>query len=284
MSENPAAHDIAVVILSYGPRPSLPQAVRSVVEQDMAADIVVVHSGPGDPRPELSQAGLDVRVILVPERLYAGGARNVGIAATTAPFVAFLSDDQLALPGWARGRVVRHRAGCTAVASATLPHRPRHPTSLIVHLILFLRRMPLMPARFAHLYGLSYTRAALIEYGPFDETLRIGEDTDFNRRLPEGAIEWAPEVQSVHLGLERAIPAMRDQYRRARRRMRYLIDRGEELPRPWQHFRSELRTQLKWGPRVMELRQRRIFYLGLPILVGCLVARALGVRAERRAG
>ena len=41
--------DLAVVVLSYGPRPTIADAVRSLLEQDTRAEIVIVHSGGGEP-------------------------------------------------------------------------------------------------------------------------------------------------------------------------------------------------------------------------------------------
>src|SRR5438270_13637868 len=93
------APELACVVLSLGNQPELPDAVRSLTGQQPRAEIVVVNSGGGDPRRALLAAGLDVPVISFAQRLFAGGARNVGIRATSARFVAFLAADCIAAPG-----------------------------------------------------------------------------------------------------------------------------------------------------------------------------------------
>ena len=87
----------------------------------MASEIIVVNTNGGDALKLLRDAGIGVPVHQRAERLYVGAARNIGIAETKAPFVAFLASDCLAAPGWVSERVRLHRAGARAVASAVLP-------------------------------------------------------------------------------------------------------------------------------------------------------------------
>jgi len=71
----------------------------------------VVNSAAGDAGALLRDARIDVTSRDYGERLFAAGARNRGIAATTAPVVAFLASDCRACPGWLEARLARHRAG-----------------------------------------------------------------------------------------------------------------------------------------------------------------------------
>ena len=114
----PEPKALACIVLSLGSPPELIGAVRSLQAQDAPVEIVVVNSGGGRPAEMLRDAGANVRLIDVEARLYAGGARNIGIAASAAPYVAFLAADCAAEPGWVSGRLRRHRNGALAVSSA----------------------------------------------------------------------------------------------------------------------------------------------------------------------
>jgi len=278
-----APPEIAVVVISFGPRATLVDAVRSVLAQDVPQEVVVVHSGPGDPRPALAAAGFDVAVIRSETPLLVGGARNAGIAHTSAPIVAFLADDCTAGAGWSRERIAAHQAGADAVASCLVSHRPTHTTSLAVHMSLFMRRMPGMPEEEALRYGVSYRRSLLERYGGFREDMRIGEDTEFNSRLHAASpILWTPAVVTAHHGHERLLPALVDQYQRGRRRNRYEQDRGGTVrPSVRRTVRPQLRFMNQFGESAVGPELVRIYRRGRPLIVACMVAYALGRRWER---
>lgn len=270
---------MAVVIISFGPRATLTAAVRSVLEQDERAEILVVHSGDGDPRPLLEASGLDVPVVVSAEPLYVGGARNLGIENTTAPIVAFLADDCTAEPGWVRERRLAHAAGHSAVASALVPHRPLHATTLAVHLSLHVLRMPSMPADIALRFGVSYSRDVLAANGPFDSFIPGGEDSVYNSRLLEQGIPilWAPQVVTVHRGHERLRDALADGYGRGRRRTRFRAEHGErERTRFISRFRRRLYDARVWLPMAVTPEQRSVVKRGIPAYVLCVVAITLG--------
>lgn len=213
-----SAPELSLVVLSYKGRATLLQAVKSACEQDIDVEVVVVHSGGGDIANQLQAAGIDVRVVEVAGRLYAGGARNCGIEATRGRFVAFLADDCVAKPDWARERLNAHRGGAVSVASALECHRPKHPIALAAHLSLFTRRMPRIAKSEALAYGASYDRRLFDRYGMFREDLKGGEDTEFHRRLPPSDKPvWCPNVRTVHIGTETLWRFLSDQFVRGRR-------------------------------------------------------------------
>lgn len=210
--------EMAVVVMAYGIRPTLPAAVRSVQTQAPAAEVIVVHSGPGDAAALLRQAGVSVRVVRSETRLLPGGARNLGIAETRAPWIAFLADDCIAEPGWISRRLAAHREGHQAVASALLCHAPGNPVALAAHLSLFVRRMPHLPGHEVLLYGVSYARSLFDRYGLFRDDIEGGEDTELNARLgPADRPVWRPEVLTTHCGVTRLGPFLAGQARRGRR-------------------------------------------------------------------
>jgi hypothetical protein len=164
----------------------------------VAAEVVVVNTGGGGARARFAPLG--VRVVETPEVRYVGAARNLGIAATRAPVVAFLAGDCRAEPGWLAARLAAHRTGHVAVASSLTNGFPRGVVSWASYALLSVNRMPTLPASEALRYGVSYSRDLLDAVGPFREDLRTGEDTEYHLRLPPGTdIAWAPQVRTAHL-------------------------------------------------------------------------------------
>lgn len=213
--------DLACVVLALGNPPELAAAVRSLLEQGEPLEVVVVNSAGGDAAATLAAAGLAVPVVEHPERLLPGAARNLGIAATRAPLVAFLAADCWAEPGWAAARLQAHRAGAAAVASAvTNPYR-RSLAAWASYVALFSRRMPGAPAGEALLYGVSYARGLFDRFGLFREDLRGGEDTELHQRLMgQVAIAWVPAVRTAHRHPRGLAALFADQYRRGARSAR----------------------------------------------------------------
>ena len=214
------------MVLSLGDQPGLVASVRSLVRQDPRPELVVVNSGGGDPAATLARAGLaQVPVVNVPERLFAGGARNRGIAATRARYVAFLAADSIAEPGWVAARLAHHAAGADAVSCVMTAPPEASLGSRAAHLLLNHRRTPDTPPQARLLYGLSYDRALFSRFGRFREDMRAGEDSDFNQRIRDSvSIAWAPDVGTWHPGPDTALDLIRDQYARGRRRV--VAERG----------------------------------------------------------
>jgi glycosyltransferase involved in cell wall biosynthesis len=167
-------------VIALGAPDETVDAVKSLLEQQPHVEIVVVNSGGGGMAALLARHGIDVPVIEHEHRLYAGAARNIGIKATRAPYVAFLASDCRATDGWARKRLAAHRTGIAAVGSAMENREPDNPIAWAAHLALWSRRMP--GARRGLPYGASYDRRLFEQHGYFREDLRVGEDAEFNRR------------------------------------------------------------------------------------------------------
>ena len=217
------APELSCAVLSLGNQPGLVDAVRSVLAQSVPMEVVVVNSGGGDPEATLRAAGITVPVITRQERLYAGAARNLGIDATEAPYVGFLSGDCLLEPGWAEGALRRHREGTPAVSSAITNAYPWSACAQASYMLLFHTRMPGCAEHGRQLYGLSYDRSLFERYGRFREDLRAGEDTELKERFgDEVGIAWAPDVRVAHRHPTGARALLRDQYRRGGRIVRSL--------------------------------------------------------------
>ncbi|MGC8477133.1 MAG: glycosyltransferase family 2 protein [Acetobacteraceae bacterium] len=89
---------VSVIIPTYNRADLLPATLASIRAQTLApAEIIVVDDGSTDATPALLAASPDLRAIRVPN----GGdlvARNIGLAAATAPYVAFCDSDDLWRP------------------------------------------------------------------------------------------------------------------------------------------------------------------------------------------
>jgi len=110
-----AAPELAGVVLAVGEVPYLAAAIDSLRAQSEPVEIVVVRSAENaEPVPG------GVRLVELRGVPFPGGTRNAGIAASSAPWVAFLAADSLAAPGWAAARLAAHRAGSPAVATAVV--------------------------------------------------------------------------------------------------------------------------------------------------------------------
>ncbi|RRI07938.1 glycosyltransferase family 2 protein [Mesorhizobium tamadayense] len=283
--------ELAVVVIGFRAPTGLVAAVRSVLDQGKPLEVVVVNSGGGNAETLLANAGLDVKVldvkvINVERRLYVGAARNLGIAATQAPFVAFLADDCLACPGWAEARLRHHRSGAPAVASAILNSHPRNLVACAAHLAMHMRRLPGLPAHKALRYGVSFDRKLFDRYGLFGEQMTSGEDTEFMARLPK-AMEplWEPAVLTVHRNETRLAKVIADQYRRGRRYGAYLKSAGGKKPsRVFRAVFRDRRNVGKFAKEGLPEKDRDFAMLSLPIVWLALFAKSLGAAVGAKYG
>lgn len=190
--------ELAVVVLSVGAPNELRTAVESLRRQPGPLEIVVVNSGGGDVSAVLPDTS-SIKVIELEPLLWPGAARNVGIRATSAPWVAFLASDLVAAPDWAAQRLALHREGRKSVSSAIHNDQRGNLFAWASHAALHAARMRGLPKRKALRYGASYARDLFERYGLFREDLRIGEDTEFHRRLRRrDRPVWAPQVTASH--------------------------------------------------------------------------------------
>ena len=182
----------------------------------------MVTSG-GDDSAELVRDRFpQLTVIDVPGRVFPGGARNLGVAATSGAAVAFLAADCLAEPGWAIGRMRAHGRGHAAVASAITTAPPQRPAAWGLHFDMYCYRLVGRPAGplAAHdpaAYGLSFDRALLTRIGPFDDTVGIQEDTDAATRVSRAGVDvwYEPSIVTAHCGPRRFADVMAEASRRS---------------------------------------------------------------------
>jgi len=113
------ATDVAVVIPLYNGARWIRDTLASVRNQQHApAEIVVVDDGSSDDAPQMAAAVEGVRVLSNPGQ-GVGEARQFGFVNTSAPFVAFLDQDDLWHPAHLREllRALREHPACVAAVS-----------------------------------------------------------------------------------------------------------------------------------------------------------------------
>ncbi len=267
--------ELAVIVLSVRAPAELRAAVESILRQPEPLEIVVVNSGGGDVASVLP-ADRRIRTITQEELLWPGAARNVGIAATRAPFVAFLASDLVAAPDWAAQRLALHRKGRLAVASAVSNGQPGNLFAWAGHVALHTRRMAGIPKRKAFRYGASYARILFEHYGTFREDLRIGEDTEFHRRMRRADRPvWAPQVVASHSYPTTLRDLLADQAARGERTAVHwpAAQRGTLLGRGFSRWLGTLSLAL----RASYGRERLMILAAAPAIFAASLAYVAGV-------
>jgi glycosyltransferase involved in cell wall biosynthesis len=270
---------LAVVVLALGAPVETVDAVKSLFEQNLRVEIVVVNSGGGDMAALLARHGIDVAVIEHEERLYVGAARNIGIKATRARYVAFLASDCKATEGWARERLAAHHRGFAAVGSAVANGNPNNPFAWAAHLSLWSQRMP--GAHRGLPYGASYDRRLFERHGYFREDLRVGEDSEFNRRLRKRP-KWSGTIHTLHRNPTRFFPLIADQFQRGERAACSEMQlRGSKLPCGvgpwWRRTGRAIRAS-----RMVSGTYRTYVILARPLIPLAVAAYCLGARSWQR--
>jgi glycosyltransferase involved in cell wall biosynthesis len=197
----------SVIIPTYNCAELLPQAVRSVLDQDVGDDrveIIVVDDGSADAaRATLAQFGDDVTYVRQ-ENAGAAAARNRGVALSHGEYVTFLDADDYWLPGCLAAMLALAREHSRALVTIDfyyetdgvrdeqsifakndqysffdLPADDQYPRALDAGLFSVMTMIP---------------RAVFDEFGGFNAGLRFAEDYDLwlrclSRGIPVRAVK-----------------------------------------------------------------------------------------------
>lgn len=193
MSDAPTGSgpDISVVLVTYNRRWTLPRAIASVLAQDVRFELIVVDDASHDGTADYLALLTDPRIRIIACERNGGpsAARNRGLAAARADFVAFLDSDDAYRPG----RLARPLAALTAdptlvctLSSATKHVRKRiydaliPPVTLAAPALEWALICDLIPVEAS---SMTVRRAAALAAGGFCERLRLTEDREFLIRL-----------------------------------------------------------------------------------------------------
>jgi glycosyltransferase involved in cell wall biosynthesis len=190
--------DVSVVVPTYNRAHTLPQSLASLLAQEgVDLEVIVVDDGSTDGTAEMLARTPDPRVrVLVRPHAGIAAARNAGIAAAAAPYVAFHDSDDTALPGRLAVPVGYMRAhpdvGLVILNGRMLPPEddataPEAPW-IEPRLAHALAERPIGVAEvfrwnLGQLQGMCFTRRALDAVGPLDGSLTILDDLDLVLRV-----------------------------------------------------------------------------------------------------
>lgn len=183
---------VSVIIPVYNRASTIRRAIESVLSQThQSFEIIVVDDGSTDGTAEVVGAIADQRVTLIRHDRRRGGsaARNTGIRAGSAPFVAFLdSDDEWLAPKLERQLEIFERSG-EDLALVYTGAQWLYPDGTVDNV--FARRYADPGRRLLTVNIIGETsvgmvrRTAMNEIGGFDESLPSSQDMDVWLRLCE---------------------------------------------------------------------------------------------------
>jgi glycosyltransferase involved in cell wall biosynthesis len=89
---------VSIIIPTHSRPHLLPRAVESALAAGSDVEVIVVDDASTDETAEVASRLNGIRYVRLEHNQGVAGARNVGILRSTAPYVAFLDDDDLRLP------------------------------------------------------------------------------------------------------------------------------------------------------------------------------------------
>lgn len=196
----PVQPKVSVVIPAYRGGAMLRRAVGSMIDQDFPElEILVVSDGSDDPMSDLEGADPRLRIVRLEHR-GVSAARNAGLLESGTDFVAFLDEDDIALP---------RRIGMQFEALAS------HPKAAICHSRVQVidgreralgrptggptSYLEMLGASFLYMTSLMVRRQRAVIAGGFDTLMTVGEDIDFYLRLAKDyELIYVPEVLTLY--------------------------------------------------------------------------------------
>ena len=180
---------VSVVIPVFNGEKFLVEAIESVRAQTYEPIETIVVDDASTDRSADGRGGCGATPRQAPENGGCGAARNSGIAQAKGDCITILDCDDVMKPDRVAKQVEAIRSGADFVFSR---FEKVIPPGVEVPQYVGAKRAPISDGR--ETYGSTSwlaTREAVDRIGPFDETLRYGEDVDYCLRANEAGIEIA---------------------------------------------------------------------------------------------
>ncbi|MGH2997323.1 MAG: glycosyltransferase family 2 protein [Gaiellaceae bacterium] len=262
---------VSVVIPTRDRRALLARALGTVLRQEATAvEVIVVDEASEDDTPRWLAALRDPRIVVVRHDVAKGvaEARNAGIERASAPWVAFVDDDDLWAP-WklasqlealAREESSAWAIGSAAVVDGRLRIRAAQRIAALDRFLPLLLGHNVVPGGAS---GVVANTEAVRRAGGFDSRLRIMADWDLWIRLalesPPAAVDRPVVAYVLHganmtsepAGFRRELEYIREKHRGARAAL------GVELnDRGWSEWLAEVqrRSGLRLAPALIQAR------------------------------
>jgi len=178
---------ISVIIPCYQAQTTIAECIESLMAQqsEESFEVLVVNSSADETPAILAKDYPSVKVIEVPDRVFAGQARNKGAEQAQGQILAFIDADCVAPPDWLVKIASWHRRGFSAVGGSLVNgsadnifSRAEYPLELQE----FSPRNPAGAVGFLSAANCSFDREVFERHGGFPE-IRAGEDLIFCHRL-----------------------------------------------------------------------------------------------------
>jgi glycosyltransferase involved in cell wall biosynthesis len=186
MSTSPDPPLVSIVITTYNHARYLPDAVKSVLQQDYSPiELIVVDDGSTDHTPGLMVGYPSVRYIRQVNQGLAA-ARNTGLAHATGEWICFLDADDALLPN-AMSTQIRHAANQTTVGFISGGHliadEDLKPKEEVAAEVRSHHYKELLQRNYIGMHAaVLYCKSVLQEY-PFDSSFTGCEDYDVYLRI-----------------------------------------------------------------------------------------------------
>jgi len=198
---------LSVVMTSLNARDTIERSLASVEPQRDAVDLefVLVDSSTDGTDRLVAERFPWVKILHFDTRKFCGDGRNIGIAHSSAPVIAFLDADCLAAPDWARRIVDAHanRPDAPVIGGAIGNANPHAWAGWAYYFTEFAQWSPGQPAGpMDDIPGCSLTlkRSAFERWGPFLEGSYCSDSAFHWQMARDGHRPWFdPSIRVDHL-------------------------------------------------------------------------------------